>query len=206
RVLTSYFINHEECTPMRSTQWESLADVLQRRAAEQPDRPAFIFLEDGETCEARLSYEELDRRARAIAANLQQQQLAGERILLALPTGLDFIAAFFGCLYAGAIAVPLQVITPSRMDLDSRFRMIAEDCQAAVAITKQKTLNRAILAAKESGQLANVNWMSLEQIEAQEDGELMPSPVDPEQLAILQYTSGSTAHPRGVRIAHRHLI
>ncbi|MEG4812751.1 AMP-binding protein, partial [Microcoleus sp. F8-D3] len=81
-------------------------DLLRYRCLHQPDQLAFTFLEDGETESDRLSYSELDRRSRAISAQLQALGASGERALLLYPPGLDYIAAFFGCLYAGAIAVP----------------------------------------------------------------------------------------------------
>ncbi|MCA1633579.1 MAG: AMP-binding protein [Acidobacteria bacterium] len=83
----------------------TLVELLQSRASEGADRQAYIFLAADKTAEISLTYGELDRQARAIAAFLQTLDAAGERVLLLYPPGLDYIAAFFGCLYAGAIAV-----------------------------------------------------------------------------------------------------
>ncbi|GIX01631.1 MAG: hypothetical protein KatS3mg112_0568 [Thermogutta sp.] len=85
----------------------TLVELLRHRATYQPDDIAFIYLVDGETEEQPITYRELDRQARAIAAWLQTHDLVGERALLLYPPGLDFIAAFFGCLYAGVVAVPV---------------------------------------------------------------------------------------------------
>src|SRR6266545_1598218 len=84
----------------------NLVDLLRERASATPDRRAYTFLADGETESAALSWGELDARARGIGAALAGQRAEGERVLLLFPPGLDFIAAFFGCLYAGAVAVP----------------------------------------------------------------------------------------------------
>ena len=84
----------------------TLASVLRSRAAEQGERTAFVFLADGEAEGERLTYAGLDARARAIAAALRESLAPGDRALLLYPPGLEFIAAFFGCLYAGVIAVP----------------------------------------------------------------------------------------------------
>jgi acyl-CoA synthetase (AMP-forming)/AMP-acid ligase II len=84
----------------------NLVELLCRRALESPHRRAYIFLANGETEEVNLTYGELHTRARAIGARLQSLEAAGERALLLYPPGLDYIAAFFGCLYAGVIAVP----------------------------------------------------------------------------------------------------
>src|SRR5437764_1315888 len=84
----------------------TIVDILRQRAANETHRIAFTFLRDAELDEINLTYGELDRKSRAVAALLQSHQLEGERVLLLLPSGLDYVAAFFGCLYASAIAVP----------------------------------------------------------------------------------------------------
>ena len=91
----------------------TLGEVLRARAAERPERVAFTFLADGEAEGGRLTYGELDRRASAIAAALAGSVRPGERALLLYPPGLDFIAAFFGCLYAGVVAVPAYPPRPN---------------------------------------------------------------------------------------------
>ncbi len=84
----------------------TIVDLLRYRAIHQPDIVAFTFLQDGETLERTLTYQDLDRCSRAIAAQLQALGLSGERALLLYPPGLDYLVAFFGCLYAGVVAVP----------------------------------------------------------------------------------------------------
>ena len=109
----------------------SLLDILRYRAQCQPDKQAYIFLQNGETESASLTYGELDRQARAIAAQLQSWQ--GERALLLYSSELKFITAFFGCLYAGVVAVP--VYPPRRNQKFSRLLSIANDAQAKLALT-----------------------------------------------------------------------
>src|SRR5215212_8726502 len=84
----------------------SLVELLQQRAASAPERVAYRFLGDGETGESCITYGELNLRARSIAASLQEMGAPGERALLLYPAGLAYVEAFFGCLYAGVIAVP----------------------------------------------------------------------------------------------------
>jgi acyl-CoA synthetase (AMP-forming)/AMP-acid ligase II len=86
--------------------FSNLVEVARYRAAEQDQKTAYTFLAGGADQERHLTYGELDRRVRAIAAFLQDAGLSGERALLFYPPGLDFICAFFGCLYAGVVAVP----------------------------------------------------------------------------------------------------
>src|ERR1041384_514697 len=88
------------------SQATTLAHLLRWRAQHQPEQSAYTFLLDGEREEACLTYSELDRQARSIAAMLQQLDARDQRVLLLYPPGLEYIAAFFGCFYAGAVAVP----------------------------------------------------------------------------------------------------
>ncbi len=81
---------------------KTLLDIISYRGQSQPDKLAYIFLQNGETESGSLTYGELDKQARAIASHLQSMR--GERALLLYPSGLEFITAFFGCLYAGVIA------------------------------------------------------------------------------------------------------
>src|SRR5579862_2027427 len=100
----------------------TLVDLLQIRSACQPRRQAYTFLDGGEREAASFSYGELDRRARAIAARLQARELGGERAVLLYPPGLDFVAAFWGCLYAGVVAVPAY--PPRPRDRTGRIRSL----------------------------------------------------------------------------------
>ncbi|WP_449419734.1 AMP-binding protein [Phormidium nigroviride] len=98
-----------------SLNFKTLLDLLRYRAVHQRDRMAYTFLQDGRKEAGSLNYEQLDRRARAIVAQLQSLNAKGERALLLYPQGLEFIAAFCGCLYAGAIAIPVPPPDPARL-------------------------------------------------------------------------------------------
>ena len=111
---------------------DDLIGVLCHHAREHPDQPAFVYLLDGQSDDAVLTYAQFDRRARAVAARLQDMGLAGQRVLLAYPHGLDFITGFFGCLYAGCAAVPTYL--PHRRTLD-RFGAIVADAGARLVLS-----------------------------------------------------------------------
>ena len=113
--------------------FSTLVELLRYRASSQPERIAYIFLRDGEIEEARLTYGELDQKARAIAAHLQSLEAKGERGLLLYPPGLDFISAFFGCLYAGVVAIPAY--PPRRNQNLWRLQAIIADSQARFTFT-----------------------------------------------------------------------
>src|SRR5262249_47427170 len=141
----------------------NLVDLLRHRAAHQGHDRAFSYLVDGESNEIQWTYEELDRRARAIGAWLQVQSLVGERALLLYPAGLDFIAAFFGCLYAGVVAVPAY--PPRRNRSLSRVQVIADDAEAKVALTTQDVLERVQPLLDQSPNLQALRWQATDQLE-----------------------------------------
>ena len=180
----------------------SLVDILLQRVQNQPEQIAYIFLQNGETESGRLTYVELDRQARAIATRLQSWQ--GERALLLYNSGLEFITAFFGCLYAGVVAVP--VYPPRRNQKLSRFVSIANNARARLALTTASILSDLNLRwEQESGVLERLKWVATDTIEV-DSQEFVPRPATPESLAFLQYTSGSTGTPKGVMVSHGNII
>ena len=180
----------------------SLVDILLQRSLNQPDRQAYIFLQDGETESGSLTYGELDRQARAIAYHLQSWQ--GERALLLYPSGLEFITAFFGCLYAGVVTVPVYPPRPNQKL--SRLLSIANDAQAKIALTTRSTLAEIDRRwEQEPESLADLKWVATDTIQANR-GEFVPQSVSPDSLAFLQYTSGSTGTPKGVMVTHGNII
>src|ERR1700730_13677154 len=119
----------------------TLVELLRWRALQQPEHRAYTYLLDGEIEAAHLTYAALDCQARTIGALLQSYNARGERALLLYPTGLEFIAAFFGCLYAGVIAVPLPPPNTAQPERAlSRFRAIANDAQPTVVLTTSSIL------------------------------------------------------------------
>ena len=112
---------------------QTLVQILHQRALEQPDQVAFTFLADGELDETHISYKQLDQQSRAVAALLQTRASVEERVLLLFPAGLEYISAFFGCLYAGCIAVPAY--PPRRNRPAPRIQAIAADAQPSIVLT-----------------------------------------------------------------------
>src|SRR5690349_1316065 len=141
----------------------NLVDVLLRRACEHPDRVAYRFLEDGEEEGGSLTYAELDRRARAVAAFLQREGGAGERALLLFPPGLDFVVSFLGCLYAGTVAVPAYPPRANRPD--SRLQAIARDARPRFALTTPALRDRAEMLTGKNPELADVSWIATEEVD-----------------------------------------
>jgi amino acid adenylation domain-containing protein len=185
----------------------TFVDLLRRRADHLAEQPAFIFLTDGETEASELTYGELDRRARAIAARLQSLGARGDRAILLYPPGLDYIAAFFGCLYAGVVAVPAY--PPQRKRMLGRLRAVLTDSGASMALATAKIhagVERLCRQNSEMAELGDVQWIETDvPTEGIETIWRMPS-VAGQTLAFLQYTSGSTGSPKGVMVSHENLL
>ncbi len=179
----------------------TLPKLLQQRSSIQPDKTAYIFLRNGEKESARLTYKQLDEQARAMAASLQNWQ--GERALLLYASELDFIIAFFGCLYAGVVAVPAY--PPRRNQKLSRLRAIAYDAQIAIGLTTASVLTKINCRWQEEPILAKLHWIATDQLSTTAE-DWRPQIVTPDKLAFLQYTSGSTGTPKGVMVNHRNII
>jgi amino acid adenylation domain-containing protein len=182
----------------------TLVDLVHWRASQQPDRRAFTFLTDGEAAEVTLTYGELDRRARSLAALLQSQEATGERVLLLYPPGLEYIAALFGCWYAGAVAVPSY---PPRLNRpDPRLQAIATDAQATVVLTTTPIFSSVEQRFAHTPELAALRWLATDNLTDDRVDEWRDPEVASAALALLQYTSGSTATPKGVMVSHGNLM
>ena len=169
-----------------------------------PDRIAYTFLVDGETRVDDLRFGELDRSARSIGACLQQRGQVGDRVLLVFDTGLDFIKALVGCFYAGMVAVPTPPLDILRWDITlDRIRRIAHDANAQMMLSTRSILERINSASHTS--LVDVA-ISIDQMADASTVGWQPPKSRPEDLAVLQYTSGSTGTPRGVMLSHVNLI
>ncbi|MDT0380771.1 AMP-binding protein [Streptomyces sp. DSM 42041] len=182
---------------------DTLVAVLRGHARQRPDDIActVLGLRGEETEEA--TYADLDRRARTVAAALLRRAAPGDRALVALPTGVDFAAAFFGCLYAGIVAVPVPLPEPSpgfRRQLD-RLRLLVEDAGPAVVLTTADFAGNA-----EADVLGDVERLAVAGLEDALADDWRDPGATPETLAFLQYTSGSTSAPKGVVLTHHNVM
>ncbi|MCC5601619.1 non-ribosomal peptide synthetase [Nostoc favosum] len=186
------------------SQCATIVDILRDRSCNIPHTQAFTFLEDGETQELTLTYHELDRRSRAVAAQLQALGLSGERAILLYPSGLDYLIAFFGCLYAGVVAVPAY--PPRNQRKTPRIQAISIDAQASVALTTTAMLPTLQSILTPETKQGNFHWLTTDNIaQGIEDSWQQPA-INGDTLAFLQYTSGSTGTPKGVMLSHGNLL
>ena len=186
-------------------QFSTLVELLIYRAKNQSEQKAYTFLQSIEKEAASLTYGELHLQAQAIAASLQALNLGGERALLLYQPGLDFIAAFFGCLYAGVIAVPAY--PPRRNQKLSRLQAIAADAQAKIVLTSKSILDNLQTGSnQEDLEISGLHWLATDELSNDLAVAWEPQELTANTLAFLQYTSGSTGTPKGVMITHGNLL
>src|SRR5438067_3199578 len=187
------------------TEFSSFVDVLQRRAAEQPNDAAYIFLPDRGTERLSLSFAELYAQTRVVAATLAERGQKGDRAVLLFPPGLDFIVAFFACLLAGVIAVPMMV--PRRASSRDAGAAILADCSPRFAMTRRDLLTDARPDLTERFRTGQIDWIFVDSciVGCEEPHTPLPLPAR-DDVAFLQYTSGSTSATKGVIVSHGNLI
>ncbi|WP_013334465.1 fatty acyl-AMP ligase [Gloeothece verrucosa] len=181
----------------------TLLNLLAHRANKEPNKIGYKFLQRGETV-SKITYLELELQAQVIAYSLQSLKLEGERVLLLYPSGLDFIKAFFGCLYAGLIAVPAY--PPRASQHISRLLSITNDAKATIALTTSSILKSLESEINKHPELKSLQWLATDTLDNELAKEWTKPNITPKTLAFLQYTSGSTGKPKGVMVSHENLL
>jgi acyl-CoA synthetase (AMP-forming)/AMP-acid ligase II len=181
----------------------TLIDLLRRRAATQAGERAYFLISDDLAEQAELSFAEIDRRSGIVAAHLGRYLHKGDRALLMFPTGLDIIVAFFGCLKAGVIAVPMM--PPRRTSTQDSSEAIISDCAPRIVLTSSGLVeNRPDIFARLRG--ASLEWIAVDTLSRITDDQTASLSLNGDEIAFLQYTSGSTSAPKGVIVTHGNLL
>jgi thioester reductase-like protein len=180
----------------------SLNDALQWQAENNSDKIAFGFLKRKSDESILLTYGELDLKARQIAAYLQSVADKGDRVILLFPAGLEFISGFFGCLYAGMIAVPISV--PRAKNI-SKLEYIISDSKADIVLTLKKNHDFLGDLIKKNSQLSCLEWIIWESV-SNDNLKFEYTDINKDEIAYLQYTSGSTGDPKGVMVSHENVL
>ena len=188
----------------KTVQADTLVDILRHRASRQPHKVAYTFLVDGESHAISFTYRQLEQKAQAIATYIQSLCEPQARVLLLYPPGLDFIAAFFGCLYGGAIAIPAYPPRPNR-SID-RIQSIINSARPTLALTTHSIIDNLQKKADRTPELKSLRWLATDSINLNYAHKWQETPINKDNLAFLQYTSGSTAEPKGVKITHHNLL
>jgi acyl-CoA synthetase (AMP-forming)/AMP-acid ligase II len=188
-------------------EFTTFTDVLRARATLHPGTVAFTVVSDGDGHSEQLTFGNLDRQARTIAAHLSERAKPGARAILLYPPGPEFIPAFFGCLYAGIIAVPTQLPHPSVLArMLPRLQSVFRDSAPSLVLTTG-TLAPVLKAAFAFlPGTRGARCIGTDALKARSVEGWQAPPIDASTLALLQYTSGSTSHPKGVMVSHGNLI
>jgi acyl-CoA synthetase (AMP-forming)/AMP-acid ligase II/alkylation response protein AidB-like acyl-CoA dehydrogenase/acyl carrier protein len=177
---------------------------LNRRAATQPDELAFTYLRDGEEIGETLTFRQLQQRALALAAQLAARHPVGSRAILLDPLGLDFFIGFFGSMYAGLIPVPAAL--PSRQRGMHRLRSITFDCKPACLLSSRPLLHKLGPLLQSDLGVASLDQIAIDEAPAAPSSGWTPFQSSPKDVALLQYTSGTTGLARGVMVTHANLL
>jgi acyl-CoA synthetase (AMP-forming)/AMP-acid ligase II len=185
--------------------YKSFAEPLATIAEGSPGYLAYIYVDDDQR-EHKIRFGELHERALGIAHDLLDSARPGDRALLLLPPGLDYVATIFGCFYAGVIGVSAPPPDPRRLERTlGRLLRIAESAGVSSVITTTPFLDLARSLLPPGHELLDTRWLTADTSPSSADTSVISRP-DPADTAFLQYTSGSTAEPRGVRLTHANLL
>jgi acyl-CoA synthetase (AMP-forming)/AMP-acid ligase II len=182
----------------------TFVDILTQRAQQQAEQIAYSFLNFGREADTSITYGDLDLQARAIASTLQNLGYENKLALLLYPSGLEYIAAFLGCLYAGTIAVP--VYPPHSARQLPRIQSIINDAQTDLILTTAETQADIFHKFMHISELQQQHWIATDTLSPAWDQNWQKPELAGDQVAFLQYTSGSTATPKGVMVSHRNLF
>jgi acyl-CoA synthetase (AMP-forming)/AMP-acid ligase II len=185
---------------------KTFAEIVDLQREKYAEKPAYIFLLDGEENTRSLSYDQLEVKAKSLAVKLSKLVDKKDRILLCYPPGLEYIIAFYACLYSGALAVPLY---PPDKQNPARIYGIAQNSRAKIALCSAETLNKlnAEDASEELQMIRNsLEWLSTDVLNETKTAEDFQIATKPSDTAFLQYTSGSTSDPKGVLVTHANLV
>lgn len=183
---------------------KTLIEVFEKRSFQYPDKVIYYFLEDGLNETSRITFGEMNRQVKAIAATLQGKFRQGDRALLLFPPGIGFIVSLMGCIYAGLIAVPAY--PPRKNRLFERFESIVNDCTPTLILTTDKIRDELRRNFSVERCLQGLEIILFDELDPEMSSQWADPGSGPDGLVLLQYTSGSTGTPNGVMVSHANII
>lgn len=186
-------------------EFKNLVQMTAERASGKGDADVMAFLAEDGSQEGSLTFSGLDNDARKIAAGLVERGLSGRNLMLLYAPGLDYIRAFFGCMYAGCVPVPAYPPMGAR-DID-RLKRVVQDCDAGAILSSSMLMPmiEAWVANPTNGM--DMSCIATDAMLSTVDASgFQPYEANPDSVAFLQYTSGSTGHPKGVMVSHGNLL
>ena len=188
---------------LTAPEFPSFVHVVNDRAITNPDKKIFTYLSDGESKELYLTYRQLYDRAALVASAINRESSPGDRVLLICMPGLEYIISLFGCLFARVVAVPAY--PPRSNHHYERIDHIVNDVGAKVGLTTTSAIPGLKGVVANNPTMQKLKWINLDEISADLGG-VCDLDATSNSLAVIQYTSGSTTTPRGVKLTHRNLI
>ncbi len=188
----------------------TIVDILHDRSQNLPHQTAYTFWPDGEKSSGSLTYRELETQVQAIAAHLQSIVIPGDRVLVVYPytAGLEFITSFFGCIYAGVIAVTTN--PPLNNDAIAKLQERVESSQPKAILSTESFLQEVQEKLAKNPDLApnlkHLPWIATDKIPLSQAFQWLKPKIDTDTLAFFQYTSGSTGKPKGVMVTHSNVL
>lgn len=192
---------------MHAASTPTMVDLVRHRSVTTPEKTCYIFLKDGEDQEVKISYREFDRKVRARGAVLQRTFALGDRAVLLYPAGLEFNLSFFGCLFAGIIAVPTYPPNFTKISRSMpRLFSILSDAKPKAILSTPEIIALLKPMIDDQPEIQTLDWIATEDIPDEDANAWKMPPIDENTLAFLQYTSGSTSTPKGVMVSHKNVL
>ncbi|PUA29929.1 MAG: hypothetical protein B0W54_05135 [Cellvibrio sp. 79] len=183
----------------------NMVECLSQLAKDRPDDVALVFLQasDNGCMDTIFTYRQFEQSVRALAADLQRQFSKGDRLLILLENSDYYAISMFACFYAGLIAVPAFPPESKRPQHMARLVGMASDAQAIGILT---TRDKELLVGALAEQLGKTTIVTVDTLDLAQASTWCGDEPSPDEIAFLQYTSGSTSAPKGVMVTHRNLV